>query len=128
MHAGDAALVLDFFQEANCTAVAAGLSSSVVKTTYIHVPVLHPITKRGKKKNQHDVANYIITVGVMWLKDHLWKANQTGPTTKMPFSSTWQKRATSSQLSETDFNAEHQYVSAPLNSMKLLHTEEAKIK
>lgn len=37
-----------FVQETNCTVVAAGLSSSVVRTRYIDVPVLHPI--RGKKK------------------------------------------------------------------------------
>lgn len=37
-----------FVQESNCTVVAAGFSSSVVKTRYIDVPVLHPI--REKKK------------------------------------------------------------------------------
>ena len=69
-----------------------------------------------------------LTVELLLLKDHLWKENQTWPTTKMPFSSTWQKRATSSQLSQTDFNADYHNASAPLTSTELLHTEEAKIR
>lgn len=67
-----------------------------------------------------------LTAELLLLKDQLWKANQTWPTTKVPFISTWQKRVTSTQLSQTDFNAEHRNVSAPLPFVELLHTEEAK--
>lgn len=105
-------------QESNCTVVAAGLCSSVVRTRYINAP--YTLTRKGEKKKVKSAL--CVSLWNCYCSNTICgKQIKHGQPQKNPFFINLAKRATSSQLSQADFNAEHHNVSAPLTFRELLH-------